>query len=154
MVMQVLYRTVVVKTYLSVYILTLSYGHEPRIETENTRSWIQAAGMRFLWRVAALRLRDRVSSSDIWWELGVEPLLFGFEKEQVEVVRGYDQDGSGSGLAGAITYPAWPESTPGFCRRSWKSVTGENEAWYTLVSLLPSRPNFKLSEKNYKKNYN
>lgn len=48
-VMQVLYRTVVVKTDLSVYIPTLSYGHELRIATEKTRSWIQAAGMTFLW---------------------------------------------------------------------------------------------------------
>jgi len=39
--------------------------------TERMRLRIQAAKIR----VAGLSLRDRVRSSDIWRELGVEPLL-------------------------------------------------------------------------------
>lgn len=41
-VMQVLYQTIVVKTYLSVYIPTLSYGHELQIAIEkvmDTSGW-------------------------------------------------------------------------------------------------------------------
>jgi len=34
----------------------------------------------FLRRVAGLSLRDRVRSSDIWRELGVEPLLLRVER--------------------------------------------------------------------------
>lgn len=74
MVMQALYRTVVVKQelshkvklliYSSVYVLTLTSGHELWVVTEQTRSRIQAAKMRSLRRVAGLSLRERVSSSE------------------------------------------------------------------------------------------
>ena len=43
--------------------------------TERTRLRVQAAEMSFLRRVAGLSLRDRVRSSVIREELGVDPLL-------------------------------------------------------------------------------
>jgi len=44
---------------------------------------IKAAEMSFLRRVAGLSLRDRVRSSDIRRELGVEPLLVHVERSQL-----------------------------------------------------------------------
>ncbi|KAJ0016146.1 hypothetical protein NQD34_014436 [Periophthalmus magnuspinnatus] len=84
-VMWSLYRSVVVKKelsgrwlsiYRSIYVPTLTYGHELWVMTERTRSRIQAAEMGFLRRVAGCTLRDRVRSSVTREELRVEPLLF------------------------------------------------------------------------------
>ncbi|KAL6484891.1 hypothetical protein MHYP_G00069360 [Metynnis hypsauchen] len=73
-VMRSLYRTVVVKrelshkaklsVYWSVYIPTLTYGHDLWVMTERMRSQIQVAEMGFLRRVASYTLLDRVSSSE------------------------------------------------------------------------------------------
>ena len=92
-VMRALYRSVVVKKelsrkaklsiYRSIYVPTLTYGHELWVVTERTRSRIQAAKMSFLRRVAGLSLRDKVRSSDIRRELGVEPLLLRVERSQL-----------------------------------------------------------------------
>lgn len=109
-VMQVLYRTAVVKT--STYIPTLSYGHDLRIATE--RSWIQVAGMRFLWRVHGLSLRDRVSSSDIWRD-SLEGLLI----------------------------PPGLGALQGFPGGAGKVLLVKKEALHTLVIPLSSQPNFK-----------
>uniref|UniRef100_A0A8D0DB40 C2H2-type domain-containing protein n=1 Tax=Sander lucioperca TaxID=283035 RepID=A0A8D0DB40_SANLU len=51
--------------------------------TERTRSRVQAAEMGFLRRVAGVFLRDRVRSSVIREELGVEPLLLRVERSQL-----------------------------------------------------------------------
>ncbi len=67
-------------------------GHELWIVTERMRSWIQADEISFLCRVAGLSLRDRVRSSDIRRELGVEPLLLCSERSQL---RASDQDHPG-----------------------------------------------------------
>ncbi|KAK0137162.1 Complement C3 [Merluccius polli] len=71
-VMRALYQTVVVKRklsrkaklsiYQSIYVPTLTYGHQLWVVTESTRSRIQAAEMSFLRRVAGLSFRDRVFS--------------------------------------------------------------------------------------------
>ncbi|MDG2633017.1 hypothetical protein P7M35_24665, partial [Vibrio parahaemolyticus] len=92
-VMQALNRSVVVKRelsqkvklsiYRSIYVPTLTYGHELWVVTERMRSRIQAAEMSFLRRVAGLSLRDRVRSSDIREGLGVEPLLLHIERSQL-----------------------------------------------------------------------
>ncbi|GAA6083927.1 calmodulin-regulated spectrin-associated protein 1-B isoform X2, partial [Tachysurus ichikawai] len=68
-VMWSIYRSVVVKKelsrkaklsiYQSIYVPTLTYGHELWVMTERTRSRIQAAEMSFLRRVAGRSLRDR-----------------------------------------------------------------------------------------------
>ncbi|KAK7889103.1 hypothetical protein WMY93_024663 [Mugilogobius chulae] len=92
-VMQSLYRTVVVKKelsrkaklsiYRSIYVPTLTYGHELWVMTERTRSRIQAVEMSFLRRVAGRSLRDRVRCSVTREELGVEPLLLHIERGQL-----------------------------------------------------------------------
>jgi len=84
-VLRALHRPVVVKKelsqkaklsiYWSIYVPTLTYGHELWVVTERTRSRIQAAEMGFLSRVSGLSLRDRVRSWVIREGLGVEPLL-------------------------------------------------------------------------------
>ncbi|KAK3540421.1 hypothetical protein QTP70_030962, partial [Hemibagrus guttatus] len=92
-VMRSMYRSVVVKKelsrkaklsiYQSIYIPTLTYGHELWVMTERVRSRIQAAEMSFLRRVAGRSLRDRVRSSVTREELGVEPLLLHIERGQL-----------------------------------------------------------------------
>ncbi|XP_066511459.1 sialoadhesin-like [Hoplias malabaricus] len=87
--MRALYRSVVVKRelsrkakpliYRSIYVPTLTYGHELWVVTERTRSWVQVAEMSFLRRVSGLSLRDRFRTSDIQERLGVEPLLLFVE---------------------------------------------------------------------------
>ncbi|MEJ4846145.1 hypothetical protein SKA08_15585, partial [Enterococcus faecium] len=69
--------------YRSIYVPTLTYGHELWVVTERTRSRIQAAEMSFLRRVAGLSLRDRVRSSAIREGLRVEPLLLHIERSQL-----------------------------------------------------------------------
>jgi len=92
-VMRALYRSIVVKRELSrkaklsicrsIYVPTLTYGHKFWVVTERMRSWIQADKICFLCRVAGLSLRDRVRSSDIRRELGVEPLLIHVKRSQL-----------------------------------------------------------------------
>ncbi|KAK3506456.1 hypothetical protein QTP70_000619 [Hemibagrus guttatus] len=87
-VMRSMYRSVVVKKELSrkaksIYVPTLSYGHELWVMTESVRSRIQAAEMSFLSRVAGRSLRDRLRSSVTREELGVEPLLLHIERRQL-----------------------------------------------------------------------
>ncbi|KAK3528646.1 hypothetical protein QTP70_006351 [Hemibagrus guttatus] len=92
-VMRSMYRSVVVKKelsrkaklsiYQSIYVPTLTYGHELWVMTERVRSRIQAAEMSFLRRVAGRFLRDRVRSSVTREELGVEPLLLHIERGQL-----------------------------------------------------------------------
>ncbi|KAK3522454.1 hypothetical protein QTP86_011000 [Hemibagrus guttatus] len=92
-VMRSMYRSVVVKKELSrkakllihqsIYVPTLTYGHELWVMTERIRSRIQAAKTSFLRRVAGRSLRDRVRSSVTQDELGVEPLLLHIERGQL-----------------------------------------------------------------------
>ncbi|KAK3529892.1 hypothetical protein QTP86_007210 [Hemibagrus guttatus] len=69
--------------YQSIYVPTLTYGHELLVMTERVRSRIQAAEMSFLHRVVGRSLRDRVRSSVTREELGVEPLLLHIERGQL-----------------------------------------------------------------------
>ena len=62
---------------LPAHLRSNSHGHKLLVVTERTRSWIGAAQMSFLRRVAGLSLRDKVRSSDTQRDLGVEPLLLG-----------------------------------------------------------------------------
>ena len=92
-----LYHTVVTKRelsrkaklsiYRSIFVPTLTYGHEGWVMTERTRSRVQAAEMGFLRRVAGVSLRDRVRSSVIREGLGVEPLLLCVERSQLRWFR-------------------------------------------------------------------
>ncbi|KAK3558133.1 hypothetical protein QTP86_009867 [Hemibagrus guttatus] len=86
-VMRSMYRSVVVKKelsqkaklsiYQSIYVPTLTYGHE---------LWV--AEMSFLRRVVRHSLRDRVRSSVTWEELRVEPLLLHIERGQLRCLPG------------------------------------------------------------------
>ena len=92
-VMRTLHGSVVVKRelsrkaklsiYQSIFVPALTYGHELWVMTERTRSGVQAAEMSFLRRVAGLSLRDRVRSSVIREELGVDLLLLRVERNQM-----------------------------------------------------------------------
>ena len=93
-VMRTLRQSVVVKReliqnakfsiYRSIYVSTLTYGHELWVVNRMRKILqIQAAEMSFLRRVAGLRLRDRVRSSDIQERLRVEPLLLHMERSQL-----------------------------------------------------------------------
>jgi len=79
-------RKVKLSIYRSIYVPTLTYGHELWVVTERMRSRIQAAKMRFLRRVSGLSLGHRVRSSDIRRELGVEPLLLRVERSQSTIL--------------------------------------------------------------------
>ncbi|KAK3534172.1 hypothetical protein QTP86_002515 [Hemibagrus guttatus] len=57
-------RKVKLSIYQSIYVPTLTYGHELWVMTERTRSRIQVAEMSFLHRVAGLSLRDKHSLSN------------------------------------------------------------------------------------------
>ncbi len=93
-VMQALRWTVVVKKelsqkaklsiYQSIYVPTLAYGHELWVVIKRMRSQIQSGEMSFLHSVAGLSLREIVRSSDIWRELGVEPLLLYVGRSQLK----------------------------------------------------------------------
>ena len=142
-VMRALYLTVVVKRelslkaklsiYQSIYVPTLTYGHELWVVTERMRSRIQAAEMSFLCRVAGLSLRDRVRSSDIRRELGVEPLLLRVERGQLRwfghLIRM---------PPGRLPLEVWGAS--GSPRKSWKSLLGRGTSGIPCLACCPHDP--------------
>ncbi|KAL7836057.1 hypothetical protein SRHO_G00284040 [Serrasalmus rhombeus] len=168
-VMRALYRSVVVKKelshkarlsiYWSIYVPTLTYGHELWVMTERTRSRIQAAEMSFLRRVAGLSLRDRVRSSVIREGLGVEPLLLHVERSQLrwfghlvrmppgrlpwEVSQASPLGRRPRGRPRTrwrdyIAQLAWEHL--GIPPRELVEVAGEREVWASLLRMLPPRP--------------
>ncbi|TWW59948.1 hypothetical protein D4764_05G0000380 [Takifugu flavidus] len=60
--------------YRSIFVPTLTYGHDLWVMTERTRSRVQAAEMSFLQRGRSSAIRE---------ELGVEPLLLRVERSQM-----------------------------------------------------------------------
>ena len=76
-------REAKLSVFRSIYVPTLTYGHELWVMTERTRSRVQAAEMRFLRRVAGLTLLDRVRSSAIRESLEIESLLLRIERSQL-----------------------------------------------------------------------
>ncbi|TWW56187.1 hypothetical protein D4764_08G0001740 [Takifugu flavidus] len=168
-VMRTLHGSVVVKRelsrkaklliYRSIFVPTLTYGHELLIMTERTRSRVQAAEMSFLQRVAGLSLRDRVRSSAIREELGVESLLLRVERSQMRWLGHLVRMPPGR-LPGEV-FRACPSSRrpPGRPRTRWRDyvsrlvwerlgippdgleeVAGVREVWASLLRLLPPRP--------------
>ncbi|XP_042604086.1 uncharacterized protein LOC122141275 [Cyprinus carpio] len=91
--MRLMYLPVVVKKelscklklsiYLSIYVPTLTYGHELWVMTERTRSRIQAAEMSFLHRVAGCSLREGLRSLTTREELRIKLLLLHIERSQL-----------------------------------------------------------------------
>jgi hypothetical protein len=168
-VMRTLHRSVVVKRelsrkaklsiYQSIFVPTLTYGHELWVVTERTRSRVQAAEMSFLRRVAGLSLRDRVRSSVIRRELGVDPLLLHVERSQMrwfghlirmppgrlpgEVFRARPTGRRPRGRPRTrwrdyVSRLAWERL--GVPREELDEVAGEREVWASLLRLLPPRP--------------
>ncbi|GAA6106566.1 receptor-type tyrosine-protein phosphatase F-like, partial [Tachysurus ichikawai] len=168
-VMRSIYRSVVVKKelsrkaklsiYQSIYVPTLTYGHELWVMTERTRSRIQAAEMSFLRRVAGRSLRDRVRSSVTREELRVEPLLLHIERSQLrwlghlfrmppgrlpgEVFRACPTGRRPRGRPRTrwrdyVSRLAWERL--GIPPEELEEVSGEREVWASLLRLLPPRP--------------
>ncbi|TWW77601.1 hypothetical protein D4764_12G0009910 [Takifugu flavidus] len=104
--------------YRSIFVPTLTYGHELWVMTERTRSRVQAAKMSFLCRVAGLSLRDRVFRA----------CPFGRRPPGGPRTRWRDY---GSRLA-------WERL--GIPPDELEEVTGEREVWASLLRLLPPRP--------------
>ena len=168
-VMQSLYRTVVVKRelsrsaklsiYRSIFVPTLTYGHELWVMTERTRSRVQAAEMSFLRRVAGRSLRDRVRSSVTREELGVEPLLLHVERSQLRWLGHLFRMPPGR-LPGEVFRARPTGRRPrGRPRTRWRDyvsrlawerlgvppdaleeVCVDREVWAALLKLLPPRP--------------
>ena len=168
-VMRSMYRSVVVKKelsrkaklsiYRSIYVPTLTYGHELWVMTERTRSRIQAAEMSFLRRVAGRSLRDRVRSSVTREELRVEPLLLHIERGQLrwlghlfrmppgrlpgEVFRARPTGRRPRGRPRTrwrdyVSRLAWERL--GVPPEELEEVSREREVWASLLRLLPPRP--------------
>ncbi|TWW61049.1 hypothetical protein D4764_05G0011390 [Takifugu flavidus] len=167
--MRTLHRSVVVKRelsqkaklsiYRSIFVTTLTYGHELWVMTERTRSRVQAAGISFLCRVAGLSLRDRVRSSAIQEELGVEPLLLRVGRSQMRWL-GHLVGMPPGCLPGEVFRACLSgRRPPGRPRTHWRDfvsrlvweclgippdeleeVAGEREVWASLLRLLPPRP--------------
>ncbi|XP_051789808.1 uncharacterized protein LOC127529636 [Erpetoichthys calabaricus] len=169
-VMRALHRSVVVKKelsrkaklsiYQSIYVPTLTYGHELWVVPERTRSRIQAAEMSFLRRVSGLSLKDRVRSSVIREGLRVEPLLLRIERSQMrwlghlirmppgrlpgEVFRARPTGRRPWGRPRThwrdyVSRLAWERL--GILPEELEEVAGEREVWASLLKLLPPRPN-------------
>ncbi|TWW76581.1 hypothetical protein D4764_13G0012430 [Takifugu flavidus] len=115
--------------------------------------------MSFLRRVAGLSLRDRVRSSAIREELGVELLLLRVERSQMRCLGHLVRMPPGR-LPGAV-FRVCPSGRrpPGRPRTRWRDyvfrpawerlgippdeleeVAGEREVWASLLRLLPPRP--------------
>ena len=145
--------------YWSIYVPTLTYGHELWVGTERTRSRIQAAKMGFLCRVSGLSLRDRVRSSIIWEGLGVEPLLLRIERSQMrwlghlvrmppgrlpgEVFRARPTGRRPRGRPRTrwrdyVSRLAWERL--GVPPEELEKVAGDRDVWVSLLKLLPLRP--------------
>ena len=61
----------------------LTYAHERSVMNERKKSQVLVAEMGYLRRVAGISFRDTVRSSAIPKELGLEPLLFCLERNQL-----------------------------------------------------------------------
>ena len=172
--LQALHRPVVVKKelsqkaklsiYWSIYVPTLTYGHELWVVTERTRSRIQVAEMGFLRRVSGLSLRDRVRSSVIREGLGVEPLLLLIEKSQMrwlghlvrmppgrlpgEVFRARPTGRRPRGRPRTrwrdyVSRLAWERL--GVPPEELEEVAGDRDVLVSLLKLLPPRPDPRTS---------
>ena len=141
--------------YRSIFVTTLTYGHEGWVMTERTRSRIQAAEMGFLRRVAGVSLGDRVRSSVIREGL----LLLCIERSQLRwfghLVRMppgrcprelFQVRPAGRRPRGRprirwrdyISTLAWERL--GIPQSELADVAGKREVWETLLELLPPRP--------------
>ncbi|KAK0142203.1 hypothetical protein N1851_020089 [Merluccius polli] len=147
-VMQTLHGSVVVKRelsrkaklsiYQSIFVPALTYGHELWVVPERTRSRVQAAEMSFLRTVAGLSLRDRVRSSVIREELGIDPLLLRVERSQARPTGRRPRGRPRTRWRDDVSRLAWEHL--GIPQEELDEVAGEREVWASLLRLLPPRP--------------
>lgn len=102
--------------YRSIYNPTLTYGHELWVVTEKNE--IVDTSRR---KVAGLSLGDRVRSSDILEELGVESLLLCVNEDPAEVVRASGQDASWASPWGGVSGMSDWEEPLGRRRTQWRA---------------------------------
>ncbi|TWW60624.1 R2 Retrovirus-related Pol polyprotein from type I retrotransposable element [Takifugu flavidus] len=148
-VMRTLHRSVVVKRelsrkaklsiYRSIFVPTLTYGHELWVMTERTRSRVQAAEMSFLRRVAGLSLRDR--RSQMRWLGHLVRMPPG--RLPGEVFRACPSGKRPPGRPRTrwrdyVSRLAWERL--GIPPDELEEVAGEREVWASLLRLLPPRP--------------
>ncbi|XP_056588515.1 uncharacterized protein LOC130408985 [Triplophysa dalaica] len=148
-VMRSLYRSVVMKKelsrkaklsiYRSIYVPTLTYGHELWVMTERTRSQIQAAEMSLLRRVAGRSLRDRVRSSVTREELRVDPLLLHIEGGQLRWLGHLFRMPPGH-LPGKDYVSRLALERLGVPPEELEEVSRERKVWASLLRLLPPQP--------------
>ncbi|TWW76551.1 hypothetical protein D4764_13G0012130 [Takifugu flavidus] len=123
------------------------------------RKKIQAAEMSFLCRVARLNLSDRVRSSDIREEPGIEPLLLHIKRSQLGWLGHLARMPCGR-LPLEVFWTCPTRRRPrGWPRTRWRDyisclawerlgvpleelmkVAGERAVWASLLKLLPLRP--------------
>jgi len=107
--------------------------------------------MSSLCRVAGLSLRDRVRSSDIRRELGVEPLVLRVERSQlrwfghlirIPPFRGFlgGDPGEDPEPAGGIIYLVWPGNALGSPRRHWRVWLGRRKPGGPCLAGCPRDP--------------
>ncbi len=154
-VMRSMYWSIVVKNelsrkakisiYRSIYVPTLTYGHELWVMTERTRFRIQAAEMSFLCRVAGRSLRDRVRSSVTREELRVEPLLLHIERGQLRWLGHLFRmppggPGEDLGHAGETMSPGWPGNASVSPWKSWRKCLGRGKSEHLCLDCCPRDP--------------
>ena len=149
-------RKVKLSIYRSVFVPTLTYGHEQWVINKRMRSRVQAAEMGFLRRVARVFLRDRVRSSAICEGLGVEPLLLCVEKSQLRWFGHLMRMPPGRLPREVFLARPTGRRPRGRPRTRWRdyissltwerlgipqaelaNVAGEREVWRSLLKLLP-----------------
>ena len=69
--------------FKTVFVPILTYGHESWVMTERMRSQAQASEMRFLRKIEAVTLFNKVRSSEIRKSLNIEPLLLRIKRSQL-----------------------------------------------------------------------
>ena len=145
--------------FKSVFRPTLTYGHEPWVMTERSRSRVQAAEMSFLRAVVGVSRLDRVRNSAVREELQIEPLLLWLERSQLRYY-GHVMRMSDDRLARRTLLAQPSQRRPrGRPRKRWKdyildlcrsrlNITGEEldaavacrYGWRDILRDLPPRP--------------
>jgi len=164
-----LYRSIVTKRELShqtkiavfktIFRPILTYGCENWVITENVRSRLQAAEMRFLRRAAGHTRWDRIPNSEIRTLFQIEPLLLFIERQQLRwlghvlrmpydrLVRSvFEAVPTGKRPRGRPR-TRWREYMAGLCWERlgvpWAEVprvASDREHWEVLMRLLQPRP--------------
>ena len=147
-----------ISVFNSIYIPTLTYGHETWVMTERIRSREQAAEMRFLRGVVGVSRLDRVRNTTIRENLQVEPLLLRIERS---LLRWYGHairmphriahqilSAQPSGRRPRVRpRTRWMDQIQsiscdrlGIPYRELESMAKDRETWKSMLNMLPPRP--------------